>query len=171
MGVGVRVGGGGTPLPLPLASLGERCSPDHPRFPALSRHVTGNVFQCRESNTPSLSCIRSDGGKTGYCSRSCSRIRSISWPEFRDAIDNSPPEKESVNVKIGVDQSITHTCHLTPGNIGILLPQRKRDLLCRLTDDLKFPDDGTLRPVIGQELIVGHAGGKLRNLFERRSNL
>ncbi len=79
--------------------------------------------------------------------------------ELRNAIDDSPPDKQCVDAKICVNQFIPHPCHLTPGNGRISLPDGQRDLFCRLTDDLEFPDDGALGPVVTQELIIGHACG------------
>jgi hypothetical protein len=74
-------------------------------------------------------------------------------PELRNAIDDSLPDKQCVNAKIRVDQFVPHPCHLPPGNGRISLPDGQRDLFCRLTDDLEFPDDGALGPEILAQVV------------------
>jgi len=50
----------------------------------------------------------------------------------RDLVGDDVPDDLPVYTEIGMDQGVPHPCHCFPGNLRVRLPERRREVLCRL---------------------------------------
>lgn len=51
------------------------------------------------------------------------------------------PDVFEIDICIGMDQTVSHTCHFSPGDIGILCADLFRDVFCRLTHAIDSSHD------------------------------
>jgi hypothetical protein len=89
-------------------------------------------------NTDSDKILELIKGKRLCCSENCFELGFQLWQVFGDR----GPNNIQINIEVGMDQTITHSTDILPGNGAVLGSDFGRYLAGRFTNNLKLFDQG-----------------------------
>src|SRR6185312_10091233 len=78
-------------------------------------------------------------------------------PQRRQLVPDNLPNNVEVDPKVVVDQLVSQSSHVLPGDFGVSLAKSGRQPLGGFSDDLQGPDNGVLSFGVGQKLLVALA--------------